>query len=1098
MSDLEGQNFAGYEILAKLGQGGMGSVYKARQPMLSRLVALKMMTPQLGADPSFVARFIREAAAAANLNHPNMVQVYTAGEQDGVHFIAMEFVDGESLKKRMNRLGRIEPREAVAITVYVAQALQYAWNKAHLIHRDIKPDNIFLSNSGEVKVGDLGLAKSVGSETTELTQTGTAMGSPHYISPEQAQGTKDIDFRTDIYSLGCTLYHMLTGQTPYSGDSSIVIMMKHVNDPPPAIFKAWPTCPMYLGRLVGRMLAKQRHERPASYEELVAELMTVHDKLAHTEMVPPVSASPAPAARPALQAAVRVSARSSGGNKTWAYAAAGTAAAIALAGLLLWSPWKSSEEVLSHESRVASATEPTLQSAPSTIAPDAGWQDAINLLPLIDPKEDAIAGEWTMENGALVGSRNVYARLELPYRPPEEYDFRIVFTPSGNAANGCQQLKAAGKELDWNYGVGPQWRVFGFEEVEGKGAMASRHSGYSEPVQIGRKNVSLVEVRHDRIRGYFGGKLLSELSLDKIGPAPWPGWRLRDGSRLGVGTQTLCTYHAIEVREVTGKGTFMRGMPPKPGSLVLQETRVTALTTAPKAGEVCPLDMGGGVTMDLMGIPPGEFMQGSTKEEQEWARLNVAAGHAGFLGHEGETPRKAAIKQGFWMARTEVTVGQWKQFANATGYVTQAEKKQAVAAEDAAQAMGPKGGLNWQKPKDGFPLTDHHAVLWISWNDAKAFCDWLDQRERNAGRLPAGLQIRLPTEAEWEYACRAGTQTKFWWGDSAEDSQGRLNLGGQDDGFDFVAPVDSYGARGRNGFGLADMLGNAREWCLDEFDPAGAHEEHWTGNPSERVLRGGCFVRGMGLTRSAFREKAKAWAQVCCIGFRIAVAPALGTPTASSAPAASVTKETSALPPAEWRNLIPAIVLPRDAVAGGWKVENGRLLCTTRDSWALCEIPVDYKDGDYDLRFRVTRGEGSTIGIFFLFRRNQNGGAVVFDYSFPDDPLMTRGFHAAGLVRVDGKRAPRNDPHTERAQWLPKRQEKTVLLQVRDRGLVVSLDGETLFHWEGNWEEVQQRDGPFRKRAPMFGVSAFMNEATFSAIEMRAMPGASAAPTADR
>ncbi|MCX6907027.1 MAG: serine/threonine-protein kinase, partial [Verrucomicrobia bacterium] len=179
MTPLEGQTFAGYEILAKLGQGGMGAVYKARQQMLNRLVALKVMAPSLSGDPSFVARFIREASAAANLNHPNMVQVYTAGENDKIYYIAMEFVEGESLRIRLDRLGRIPPQEAIAITVYVAQALQYAWNKARLIHRDIKPDNVFLSNAGEVKVGDLGLAKSVGGETTELTQTGTAMGSPH-------------------------------------------------------------------------------------------------------------------------------------------------------------------------------------------------------------------------------------------------------------------------------------------------------------------------------------------------------------------------------------------------------------------------------------------------------------------------------------------------------------------------------------------------------------------------------------------------------------------------------------------------------------------------------------------------------------------------------------------------------------------------------------------------------------------------------------------------------------------------------------------------------------------------------------------------------
>ena len=257
----------------------MGSVYKARQPVLNRLVALKVMSSDLASDPDFVARFRREANAAAALNHANIVQVFSAGEFEGTHYIAMEFVEGETLRAYIERHGKLDPREAVAITVLVVQALQYAWNKARLIHRDIKPENIFLSRAGEVKVGDLGLAKVVGGKTTSLTQTGMMMGSPDYISPEQARGVSDIDFRTDIYSLGCTFYHMLTGRTPYSGSDPLVVINKHVNDPPPAIFKVWPTCPMPLALAMGRMLAKNRNDRPASYEDLIEQLQKVHGKL---------------------------------------------------------------------------------------------------------------------------------------------------------------------------------------------------------------------------------------------------------------------------------------------------------------------------------------------------------------------------------------------------------------------------------------------------------------------------------------------------------------------------------------------------------------------------------------------------------------------------------------------------------------------------------------------------------------------------------------------------------------------------------------------------------------------------------------------------
>ncbi|HPA19585.1 MAG TPA: DUF1080 domain-containing protein [Verrucomicrobiae bacterium] len=348
MVDLEGQTFAGFEIISKLGQGGMGAVYKARQSLLDRLAALKVMAYQLVSEPGFVVRFQREATAAANLSHPNLVQVYMAGECEGTHYIAMEFVEGESLGDRLKRHGKLDPREAIAVTVYVAQALQYAWNTARLIHRDIKPDNIFLSAKGEVKVGDLGLSKSLGGSTMELTRTGMMVGTPDYISPEQARGVKDIDFRSDIYSLGCTLYRMLTGRPPYDGGDAMGVMMRHVHDPPPAIFKVWPQCPVPLGLLVGKMLAKDRTARHSSYEELISDLLFVHDKLrAEQAQAPPISPCPpipsSPHAYTPRVATPRIPKAPTTARRRPVPLPAiigGTTALVALAGILLWAPWK--------------------------------------------------------------------------------------------------------------------------------------------------------------------------------------------------------------------------------------------------------------------------------------------------------------------------------------------------------------------------------------------------------------------------------------------------------------------------------------------------------------------------------------------------------------------------------------------------------------------------------------------------------------------------------------------------------------------------------------------------------------------------------------
>jgi len=256
--------------------------------------------------------------------------------------------------------------------------------------------------------------------------------------------------------------------------------------------------------------------------------------------------------------------------------------------------------------------------------------------------------------------------------------------------------------------------------------------------------------------------------------------------------------------------------------------------------------------MELVWIPPGEFMAGSTPAERTWAEANGLA--AGYMKNEGEQPRKVKISQPFWIGRTEVTVAQWKQFIAATSYVTDAEKAgESFVPLKSVRKWGTVKGASWKDPNFGFKPKDNHPVCCISWNDAVAFCDWLHQQEQKQGRLGSGQKIRLPTEAEWEYACRAGSETKFWWGDSEEGVERRMNFYGSEDGFEFVSPVDHYGSRGRNKFGLADMLGNVFEWCLDHYDPSGVNEEFHEGTSPSRVYRGGCFGFALGRARCAFR-----------------------------------------------------------------------------------------------------------------------------------------------------------------------------------------------------------------------------------------------------
>ena len=278
MNGLEGLTIGDFKLLTRIGSGAMGTVYLAQQPTLKRSVAVKALLPELARDLDCARRFKREAMLAASLNHPNIVQVYAAGEQENIHYIVMEYVHGESLEKRIAREGRIPPEAALEIIVPIAEALDHAWRKARMIHRDVKPSNILLSAKGEVKLADFGLAKSSGGDST-LTGTGMFVGTPRYMSPEQARGDETIDFSTDIYSLGCTLYHMLCGRAPFVADAPIAVVVQHLTKPIPSILEKVPDCPPAIVKLINRMAAKSADKRSANYAELLAELRQAQSSL---------------------------------------------------------------------------------------------------------------------------------------------------------------------------------------------------------------------------------------------------------------------------------------------------------------------------------------------------------------------------------------------------------------------------------------------------------------------------------------------------------------------------------------------------------------------------------------------------------------------------------------------------------------------------------------------------------------------------------------------------------------------------------------------------------------------------------------------------
>ncbi|HEY7105213.1 MAG TPA: Stk1 family PASTA domain-containing Ser/Thr kinase [Acidimicrobiia bacterium] len=258
-----------YEIRTQIGRGGMADVYLARDRLLNRRVAVKVLSPAFAADPAFVERFRREAQAAASLNHPNIVSVYDSGEEDGVSFIVMEYVNGQTLRELLRRVGPIPPNDAAHIAADIADALEFA-HRNGVVHRDVKPGNVLITPEGAVKVTDFGIARAESSDT--LTKTGNVLGTATYFSPEQAQGL-GLDGRSDVYSLGVVLYEMLTGTPPFIADSPVSVAYKHVREEPVPPSRVKRGIPGALDRIVLTAMAKDVTERYPSAQALRADLL---------------------------------------------------------------------------------------------------------------------------------------------------------------------------------------------------------------------------------------------------------------------------------------------------------------------------------------------------------------------------------------------------------------------------------------------------------------------------------------------------------------------------------------------------------------------------------------------------------------------------------------------------------------------------------------------------------------------------------------------------------------------------------------------------------------------------------------------------------
>lgn len=273
-NDAPPKRIGEYTLEKPLGKGGMGAVYLARREADNEQIALKVLSPAASEDRELVTRFRREAKFMSTLDHPNLVKAYDVGTADGYHYMSMEYVEGEDLGRRIRRQGRVEPAAALEIMKQVALALEYG-AKRGVVHRDLKPENILIRPDGVCKLADMGLAILSNRDDLRLTAEGVVMGTPLYMSPEQASGERNIDTRADIYALGCTFYHAICGEPPFTAKQSMVILQMHLSEIPRRLIDRVPGMRTDFEAVIWRCLQKVRERRYANCAELVSAITNV-------------------------------------------------------------------------------------------------------------------------------------------------------------------------------------------------------------------------------------------------------------------------------------------------------------------------------------------------------------------------------------------------------------------------------------------------------------------------------------------------------------------------------------------------------------------------------------------------------------------------------------------------------------------------------------------------------------------------------------------------------------------------------------------------------------------------------------------------------
>ncbi|MGI8982403.1 MAG: SUMF1/EgtB/PvdO family nonheme iron enzyme [Pirellulaceae bacterium] len=771
-----------YKLLTKLGEGGMGAVYKALHMRLDKVVALKVLPEGRMRDGGSVARFQREMKAVGRLDHPNIVRAMDAGDEDGTHFLVMEYVEGADLSQLARNIGPLPVADACELVRQAALGLQEA-HEHGMVHRDIKPSNLILAQSPRkkspptLKILDLGLAllsEALSPDHQGLTSTGQMMGTIDYMAPEQGSDTHGVDIRADIYSLGATLYRLLTGAAPFAGekfDTPVKKILALATKEPPAIQSCRSDIPPRLAAIIHKMLAKDPADRFATPEEL-AETLAPFCQSANLSAL---LERGAPDGQPATK-----------------------------------SEAPTHEQISSPSADTAPRIDPARR--PSQGKPKRG----------VFPRWPLVAA--AVGGGALLLVLGVVFYLETlkgTIRIEINDDtIKVVLDDKGATFQGADkkhQIKVQSGEHGLTVTCGElKFYTDKFELRKGETLRLS------VKLLLGKVEVVDVDKR----------KSLGQGDLPQLAKSGWHGWP-KDAP-----APAIAPFDAKQARKHQQEWANYLGV---------------------------PVEYKNSIDMKFVLIPPGEFMMGSTAAEIEAAI--VVAGENKYWREciRSEAPQhKVILTQAVYLGVNEVT---------------QAEYEKVIGQNPsyfAAAGPGKDAGIGHD--------TETHPVETVSWNDAAEFCSKLSDTEKlkpfylRSGETVTRLEgtgYRLPTEAQWEFACRAGTTAKYWIGEPEEQLVQSAWFGANSG-----RRTHASAALKANPLGLYDIHGNVWEWVQDWWEPNyyRQFQEKPALNPSgpastgsRRVIRGGDWFYPASRCSAAYRDAFDPPSRAPYVGFRVSL-----------------------------------------------------------------------------------------------------------------------------------------------------------------------------------------------------------------------------------